>query len=576
MFSCFYFFSISISGITDARPLTLKRPAPDGDTPKEKRQRLASVMQKAAPKGVMFQIMKPCSYKPDEVVTVDPGHDLNVLEEVELLTSPPPPPTMQKLANQFLGQQVGQSNDSESAHVGNEMETARQFTASLPQLSDKDVECTNRLTCGQPDSLAWKEHRVGRITASAVHQVYTKVNTIINVNSKRSKDATPCVESCMRRKQQDLSHVPAVKYGLTTEPDAKRKYKKVFSKEHKVAKVKECGLFLHRKYQYLGASPDLLASCKCHGEGIVEIKCPFIQVKPGSGTPKYIQVVNDKYQLNRGQPYYTQIQMQLAVADKAWCDFFVYNVRGYIIERIHPDANFWGKVSANCQFFFENHLAPALLANATPEVPQVFEVLANEDDVGLPSDAGEAAEAQELQPSRSEATIDLPSVEEVENVQSSDEEVDETEEVKPSTSETLAAAVEGDKLELFQQSGNNDLDVEIVQEICEVESDEEERPVSPTFPKVHLKKPSSSVHAVDDTKAKTGKKHVQKVCLTIRGQVCVICDCLCKEVIKNQSWIDKWFACHECLKHVHFVCAGILDDEDEALDEEHLLCPKCH
>ena len=33
--------------------------------------------------------------------------------------------------------------------------------------------------------------------------------------------------------------------------------------------------FLDHKKPYIGASPDAVASCKCHGFCVVEIKCPF-------------------------------------------------------------------------------------------------------------------------------------------------------------------------------------------------------------------------------------------------------------------------------------------------------------
>ena len=39
--------------------------------------------------------------------------------------------------------------------------------------------------------------------------------------------------------------------------------------------MNKCGLFLDHKKPYIGASPDAVASCKCHGFCVVVIKCPF-------------------------------------------------------------------------------------------------------------------------------------------------------------------------------------------------------------------------------------------------------------------------------------------------------------
>ena len=45
--------------------------------------------------------------------------------------------------------------------------------------------------------------------------------------------------------------------------------------KHRNFKVNKCGLFLDHKKPYIGASPDAVASCKCHGFCVAEIKCPF-------------------------------------------------------------------------------------------------------------------------------------------------------------------------------------------------------------------------------------------------------------------------------------------------------------
>ena len=197
---------------------------------------MASAIRNTLPNAVMLNLMRQCSYKPDEIAKVNPDHDINVVYEVEVVTSPARPPTMQKLANQF----VGDPKNKEGL-------TGLGFTNSLQPLSTDDVKFVNKLTHGQLDSKDWREHRVGRITASVVLQVYTKVNTLKDPNSKRSKDTTHCVDKCMRTEDNDISYIAAVKYGITTEPDAKLKYRKVLCKEHKSAKIEECRLSIYKE-----------------------------------------------------------------------------------------------------------------------------------------------------------------------------------------------------------------------------------------------------------------------------------------------------------------------------------------
>ncbi|RMX60700.1 hypothetical protein pdam_00025484 [Pocillopora damicornis] len=51
---------------------------------------------------------------------------------------------------------------------------------------------------------------------------------------------------------------------------AKDKYVKLFQREHKDAKFRECGLFIDESDQFIGASPDLLVECSCCGLGVLE------------------------------------------------------------------------------------------------------------------------------------------------------------------------------------------------------------------------------------------------------------------------------------------------------------------
>ena len=46
-------------------------------------------------------------------------------------------------------------------------------------------------------------------------------------------------------------------------------------KKHSDFKISEVGLVLHLLYPFLGATPDGLVSCSCHGDGTLEIKCPY-------------------------------------------------------------------------------------------------------------------------------------------------------------------------------------------------------------------------------------------------------------------------------------------------------------
>ena len=42
-----------------------------------------------------------------------------------------------------------------------------------------------------------------------------------------------------------------------------------------IMKIKETRLHIHPNYPYFGATPDGIVCCSCHGESLLEIKCPF-------------------------------------------------------------------------------------------------------------------------------------------------------------------------------------------------------------------------------------------------------------------------------------------------------------
>jgi len=45
--------------------------------------------------------------------------------------------------------------------------------------------------------------------------------------------------------------------------------------EHNEFCYQPAGLFVSTDFPHFGASPDGLISCKCCGEGLLEIKCPY-------------------------------------------------------------------------------------------------------------------------------------------------------------------------------------------------------------------------------------------------------------------------------------------------------------
>lgn len=61
--------------------------------------------------------------------------------------------------------------------------------------------------------------------------------------------------------------------------------------------------------------------------------------------------------------YYSQIQGQMAITERSWCDFVIYTEKGISVERIPFDAEFWNnKLLPKLIDFFDNCLAPEIVS----------------------------------------------------------------------------------------------------------------------------------------------------------------------------------------------------------------------
>jgi len=114
-----------------------------------------------------------------------------------------------------------------------------------------------------------------------------------------------------------------------------------------------------------GASPDGLVECSCCGMGVLEVKCPFkyryqSPVMAAKDTDFYLNEVGHELQLKKNHNYYFQVQGQLAISGRKFCDFVVWTLQGYSVERICFDPQLWQDMSQKLQSFYLNCIMPEL------------------------------------------------------------------------------------------------------------------------------------------------------------------------------------------------------------------------
>ena len=112
------------------------------------------------------------------------------------------------------------------------------------------------------------------------------------------------------------------------------------------------GFHISRSYPFLGASPDGGVYDPSAGEpyGFLEIKCPyshrdetsevacessnfFCSLENTGGVPTV--------RLRTSHNYYCQVQGQMGVGSRPWCDVVLYTKKGLSVERISFDSRFW-------------------------------------------------------------------------------------------------------------------------------------------------------------------------------------------------------------------------------------------
>ena len=165
-------------------------------------------------------------------------------------------------------------------------------------------------------------------------------------------------------------NAPSLNYGREMEPKARHFYNKLMARDHETFSKELTGLHVSPQYPYLGASPDGVVSCSCHGECLLEIKCPY---KYRTGLKNW-QIdknfpIDSSGEIETSHRYYTQVQGQMFILNKEYCDFFVWTPlethENYLLLRVQKDDNFIKTMLPRLGYFFHAFLKKWLLVKMT-------------------------------------------------------------------------------------------------------------------------------------------------------------------------------------------------------------------
>ena len=158
-------------------------------------------------------------------------------------------------------------------------------------------------------------------------------------------------------------------------------HKKLAMDAHRVMKenqhlnfhMVDCGFFISTDYPFIGASPDSLISCDCCGEGCVEVKCPYCKrndtVDEASNSESNFWIQSGILSITH--PYYAQIQTQMNVCNRKYCDFFLWTKKDYFCQRVMQDKDIWKTYVGKAQLVFRNGVLPEIIGKCLTRVPKV-------------------------------------------------------------------------------------------------------------------------------------------------------------------------------------------------------------
>ena len=203
-----------------------------------------------------------------------------------------------------------------------------EFKASLILPKEK-LQKIEQDTRGQRHSPLWYSARRYRISAS-------HFGDILHCKSTTPPDAL--VLSIMQPRSFSSA---ATAWGIQNEPIAIRAYLAHQHQQMKSGVTVQCtGFIISQTYPYLGASPDGSVYDPhdvSHPYGYLEIKCPYSHrnntpLEAGYSSGFCSSIIQDTtntpvLKLKQNHKYFAQVQGQLAVRERKWCDFVIFTNR---------------------------------------------------------------------------------------------------------------------------------------------------------------------------------------------------------------------------------------------------------
>ena len=239
-------------------------------------------------------------------------------------------------------------------------ERVKEFKKSL-LMSPQKIHEVEQSTRDQSTNHLWYSVRQYRLTASNFGAV------------RRQLPSTPPQSLVLHIIKGSHFSSQSTEWGKQQESVAFKKYVEMQQESgHQGLFACSCGFMIDEAHPFLGASPDGVVHDPSSSSpfGLLEIKCPYASrnkqpLEAAYSSSFFCEISKEKNEvkLKLSHPYYSQVEGQMAIAGRPWCDFVVFTTKGMSIERIDFNPNVWNNdLLPKLISFYDNCLAPEIVS----------------------------------------------------------------------------------------------------------------------------------------------------------------------------------------------------------------------
>ena len=238
----------------------------------------------------------------------------------------------------------------------------------------------------QVDSDVWHSHRWRRLTASTAKEAM-----LLCKNLREQPDNDKCgqrLRTFMRKNLWGLDRAETayMRLGMQKEAEARQDYTKVLLEKSPLATVKTSGLWVNPRWPQLACSPDGLVydPSEPSSDGLLEIKVlKLLQMysvnelqvavaenkvsKPAVNSACFKITSDGKLELRQSHTYHYQVQFQMAITSKVWCDFVLWSSKGKpSVQRIYRNEEIISELLTSLMWLWKHAVAPEVFEMRSP------------------------------------------------------------------------------------------------------------------------------------------------------------------------------------------------------------------